>query len=376
MRERLYPKFRYVAPWLIAAFGTLLACSRQPGDEKAGQVAAVMGLRGTALAEPLAKPAFVLSRSDGSAYDFARETSGKVALLFFGYTHCPDVCPLHMANIAAVLKKMPWEDREAIEVVFVTTDPERDTAARLNDWLAGFDPSFVGLRGPIDDVNEIQQSLGLAPATRQASAVDSGEGYLVGHAAQVIAFGRDDVARVVYPFSTRQDDWAHDLPILVGGRGGAVQSVASPAAESTPQPSVSILEMAIGPAVVAAAPDGLSGVLYLTILNPSDRADTLRALSVIGGGAATLHVTATNSGSATMQNVPWLEIPPRSLFQMQPGGAHVMVQAASQPLVAGHAAVVELHLARTGRVTIPATVVTYAQLDSVLALARSSFDAR
>lgn len=375
MRERLYPKFRYVAPWLIAAFGTLLACSRQPGNDNTGDVAAVMGLRGTALSEPLAKPAFVLTRSDGSAYDFARETSGKVALLFFGYTHCPDVCPLHMANIAAVLKRMPWEDREAIEVVFVTTDPERDTASRLNDWLAEFDPSFVGLRGSIDDVNEIQQSLGLAPATRQASGADSAQEYLVGHAAQVIAFGRDDVARVVYPFSTRQDDWAHDLPILVAGPDGTVQAVASPAAKST-QPSVSILELAIAPAVVAAAPDGLSGVLYLTILNPSDRADTLRALSVIGGGAATLHVTTTSSGSATMQNVPWLEIPPRSRFDMRPGGPHVMLEAASQPLVAGHAAVVELHFARRGRVTVPATIVTYAQLDSVLALARSAFGAR
>lgn len=375
MRERLYPKFRYVAPCLIAAFGAApLACSRQP-QEKTGQAAAVMGLRGSALAEPLAKPAFVLTRSDGTPYDFARETSGKVALLFFGYTHCPDVCPLHMANIAAVLKRMPWEDREAIEVVFVTTDPERDTASRLSEWLAGFDPSFVGLRGPIDAVNEIQQSLGLVPATRQAGGADSAEGYLVGHAAQVIAFGRDNVARVVYPFSTRQDDWVHDLPLLVAGPGGTVQPVAAPAATST-QPSVSVLELAIGPAVIAAARDGLTGVLYLTILNPSDRADTLRALSVIGGGVAKLHVTTTSGGSATMRNVPWLEIPPRSRFDMQPGGAHVMLEGSSQPLVAGHAAVVELHLARRGRVTIPATVVTYAQLDSVLALARSAFDPR
>jgi len=375
MRERLYPQSRYVAPWLIAVFGTLLACSRESRDDKPEQAVGVMGLRGTALSAPLAKPAFVLTRSDGSPYDFARETSGKVALLFFGYTHCPDVCPLHMANIAAVLKRMSWEDREAVEVVFVTTDPERDTAPRLNDWLAEFDPSFVGLRGPIDDVNEIQRSLGLAPATRQASGADSTQGYLVRHAAQVIAFGRDDVARVVYPFSTRQDDWAHDLPILVAGAGGTARPVDLPVAKST-QPSVSILELAIGPAVIAAAPNGLSGVLYLTILNPSDRADTLRALSVIGGGAATLHVTTTSGGSATMQNVQWLEIPPRSRFDMRPGGAHVMLEAASHPLIAGHAAVVELHLARRGRVTVPATVVTYAQLDSVLALARSSFGAR
>lgn len=376
MRERLYPTVRYVTPWLIAVCGIFTACDAKggAGEQNIARASAVMGLRGTALDKPLAKPTFVLSRSDGSAYDFSRATTGKVALLFFGYTHCPDVCPLHMANIAAVLKGMSWEARAAVAVVFVTTDPERDTPSRLSAWLAGFDPSFVGLHGPIDEVNRIQQSLGLAPATREAGDADSAEGYLVGHAAQVIAFGRDDVARVVYPFSTRQDDWAHDLPILIAAEADPGRPVA--AAARTMQPSVSVLELAIGPAVVAAAKDGMTGVLYLTILNPSDRADTLRALSVIGGGAAALHVTSVRGGSATMQSVPWLEIPPHSRFDMQPGGTHVMLEGASQPLMAGHAAVVELHFARSGRVTIPATVVTYAQLDSVLALARSAFGAR
>ena len=170
-----------------------------------------MGLRGRPLPEPLAKPSFVLARSDGTPYDFVRETDDKVALLFFGYTNCPDVCPLHMANIAAVLKKMPWEDRNAIRVVFVTTDPERDTPERLRDWLSGFDPSFIGLHGERASVAAVERSLGLAPAAR---ASDTGT-YAVNHAAQVIAFGRDNVARVVYPFGTRQEDWAHDLPRLV-----------------------------------------------------------------------------------------------------------------------------------------------------------------
>ncbi len=375
MRERLDPNVRYVTAWLIAACGILATCRRQPENDRAERAGALMALRGTALDTPLTKPAFLLTRSDGSTYDFARETAGKVTLLFFGYTHCPDVCPLHMANIAAVLKKMPWGDRAAIAVVFVTTDAERDTPVRISEWLAGFDPAFVGLRGPTDEVDRIQQSLGLAPATRQASGADSAAGYLVGHAAQVLAFGRDNVARVVYPFGTRQDDWAHDLPILVAGHADTVQSIASPAARTT-RPSVSLLELAIAPAVVAAAPDGMSGALYLTILNGTDRADTLHAVSVIGSGAAALHVTATSAGSARMQHVSWLEIPARSRFDMRPGGAHVMLDAGSQRIEAGHAAVVELHFARRGRVTVPATVVTYAQLDSVLALARSAFGAR
>lgn len=171
-------------------------------------------LRGTVLGEPWEKPGFTLTSTAGEAFDFRHETDGYVTLLFFGYTHCPDVCPVHMANIGTVLGRLPPDVASRIKVVFVTTDPARDTPQRLRAWLNGFDPRFVGLLGPLDTVNAIQRRLGLAPAVRQ-DASDGGSDYAVGHAAQVIAFTTDDRARVVYPFGTRQADWAHDLPILV-----------------------------------------------------------------------------------------------------------------------------------------------------------------
>ncbi len=169
------------------------------------------------LAEPWEKPAFTLARTDGSPFDFGRETDGSVTLLFFGYTHCPDVCPVHMANLAAVLARLPPDVASRVMVVFVTTDPARDTPERLRRWLAEFDPRFVGLLGPLEKVNAIQQRIGLAPAVPQEPATP-GADYLVGHAARVIAYGADGLARVVYPFGTRQADWAHDLPILVRAR--------------------------------------------------------------------------------------------------------------------------------------------------------------
>ena len=93
----------------------------------------VGAFRGVAISPPLAKPPLTLTDFNGQPYDFAAQTRDKVALLFFGYTHCPDVCPLHMANIAAVLGRMPAGDRARVVTVFVTTDPERDTPARLKD---------------------------------------------------------------------------------------------------------------------------------------------------------------------------------------------------------------------------------------------------
>ena len=358
--------------------GSLAACvvlRRQRAKESlrrrtASASAPSRALRGSALHPPLAKPTFVLLQTDGTPYDLARETAGKIVLLFFGYTHCPDVCPLHMANIAAVLAKMPWEEREAVRVIFVTTDPERDTPERLGTWLAGFDPEFVGLRGAADTVSNIQKSLGIVPAARQPST-DSSTEYLVGHAAQVIAFGRDNVARVVYPFGTRQDDWAHDLPILARGEG----ETASAAAHHSSPPDLSVLERAIAPAIIAAGPDSARGVLYLTI-KAGAADDTLYTVTPIGGGVASLHESTARAGSVTMNHVHSIQIPARSLLAMLPGGIHVMLDSMPRRLTPGTSLPLELQFAGGKKVIVPGTVVSYAQLDSVLARARAAFSVR
>lgn len=173
-------------------------------------------LHGTVLQPPWPKPDFTLTDTEGRAFDFRSGTDGFLTLLFFGYTNCPDVCPIHMANIAAVLEDLDYADRTRIRVVFVTTDPERDTPEVLRAWLDRFDSTFVGLRGSESEVNAIQAELRLPAAIRQPSQPGPLPGaYAVGHAAQVLAFTADGPARVVYPFGTRQSDWAHDLPRLL-----------------------------------------------------------------------------------------------------------------------------------------------------------------
>ena len=196
-----------------------------PTDEAAEARARGTGYRGIALTEPVPVPDFTLTRTDGRPYRFHEETDDKLALLFFGYTHCPDVCPVHMANIAAVLEKLPGEVRRGVEVVFVTTDPERDTLPRLREWLDRWDPAFVGLRGPLEEVNRIQGQLRLPAAVHAAAdSADDDGGYAVGHASQVLAVGADDSVRVVYPFGTRQRDWMHDLPRLLREHGGVARA--------------------------------------------------------------------------------------------------------------------------------------------------------
>jgi protein SCO1/2 len=170
------------------------------------------GYRGILLPKAGPRPDFVLTDMHGAAYDFRAETEGKLALLFFGYTYCPDVCPVHMASLAAVKRDLSIEQQRRMTVVFVTADPRRDTPERLREWLGAFDPDFVGLRGSEAEVDSIMVRLMLPAAIRDTAA---GPDYTVGHASQVIAFPARDGLRLMYPFGTRQADWKHDLPRLL-----------------------------------------------------------------------------------------------------------------------------------------------------------------
>lgn len=198
---------RLLIPPLSVCAALLSSCS----GERPARVVRPGDYKGDVIVLPIAAPDFTLPATDGRPYHFKQEAEGFVALLFFGYTHCPDVCPVHMANLAAVLRRLPTEVSRSVKVVFVTVDPARDTTQRLREWLNKFDPTFVGLRGSLEAVNRIQQTFHMPPTVFEK--LPDG-GYAVGHGAPVIAVVGDS-ARVFYPFGIRQEDWLHDLPKLV-----------------------------------------------------------------------------------------------------------------------------------------------------------------
>jgi protein SCO1/2 len=221
---------------LVAVVGGALAACRPAGDEARAAPRTDDAWSGRELPTALEKPDFTFSDVQGRPFDFRRETEGFVTLLFFGYTNCPDVCPVHLANISAVLRDLPTESARRIKVVFVTTDPERDTPGRIAEWLGAIHPAFVGLRGPLHDVHAAEASLLLPASVVETGGHGGGEGgedasgdYFVGHASAVVAFAADGLARVMYPWGTRQQDWARDLPRLVreAGPAGAAAGPAS-----------------------------------------------------------------------------------------------------------------------------------------------------
>jgi protein SCO1/2 len=193
----------------LTAFALAIAACGDAGARPSARSA----LHGVPVDPPRPRPAVTLTATDGQPYAFAARTRGQLTFLFFGYTNCPDVCPVHAANVASVLRTLPYADRQRAQFVFVTTDPARDSLPALRAWLDHFDETFVGLTGDLARIDSLQVALGLPPSSRDTPQPDGTYG--VGHAAQVLVITPDDTVRFAYGFGTRQADWAADLPILL-----------------------------------------------------------------------------------------------------------------------------------------------------------------
>ena len=163
---------------------------------------------------PLPKPDLVLTDTSGEPFDILAETEGYLTLLYLGYTHCPDICPTHLLDVAKTLEAMDPAHVERIRVVFITTDPERDDAAAIRRWLDLFDERFIGLTIDADTLSALLTTLGMPQIVKQ----DLGDGrYAVNHATYLIAYTPDNLGHIVYPFlmgGGLREIMAHDLPLL------------------------------------------------------------------------------------------------------------------------------------------------------------------
>ncbi|MEV7795330.1 SCO family protein [Streptomyces sp. NPDC087512] len=205
------------AALLAAATLTLSACGSGSDSDKPVTMVSEDTTRkaATVLDKPFEKPDLVLTDTQGKKYDLREQTAGKPTLIYFGYTHCPDVCPLTMNNLAVAKKQLSQAEQDALRVVFVTTDPERDTPAALGSWLKGIDPKIVGLTGEFDTIQAGARTLGISidPPSKDK------DGNVVSmHGTQVIAFSpKTDAGYVLYGEDATVEDYTKDLPKIVKG---------------------------------------------------------------------------------------------------------------------------------------------------------------
>ena len=153
---------------------------------------------------------FTMTQGDGRTVH-AEDFRGKVTLLFFGYTHCPDVCPTTLAILARAIKSL-GPDADRVRVLFVTVDPKRDTAGALMHYTQLFGPEFVGLRG---DANQLQQLTKRYRVTYSLGAPDASGDYDVTHSSAIFVFDSIGEAVLVGNESNSVQDFVHDLKQLL-----------------------------------------------------------------------------------------------------------------------------------------------------------------
>ncbi|WP_329337200.1 SCO family protein [Streptomyces sp. NBC_00663] len=206
------------AALLAAASLTLTACGS--GDDTGSPVSVVSEDSAAAKAaivldKPFEKPDLVLTDTDGKKYDLREQTKGRPTLIYFGYTNCPDVCPTTMSNIAVAKSKLPKAQQDELRIVFVTTDPDRDTPKALGKWLKGIDSQVVGLTGDFATIQAGARTLGI---TIEAPHKDKNGKIVSTHGTQVVAFSpKTDGGYVLYTEEATVDDYIKDLPKLVKG---------------------------------------------------------------------------------------------------------------------------------------------------------------
>jgi protein SCO1/2 len=139
---------------------------------------------------------------------------GKVVVLFFGYTHCPDVCPTTMAELSQAMQQLGPADAKRVQVLFVTLDPERDTPALLGQYVPAFNPTFVGLR-PANEaqLQKIAKDFRVYYAKVPGKTPDS---YTMDHTAASYVFDPDGRLRLFARDGQGAGPWVHDIKLLLG----------------------------------------------------------------------------------------------------------------------------------------------------------------
>lgn len=187
----------------------------------AAAILAALGLAGCESAPP---PAFNATDITGAAFarDFdlvdhhgkrrqLADFRGKVVAIFFGYTHCPDVCPTTLSDFAAALEQL-GEDASRVQVIFVTVDPERDTPDLLQAFVPAFNPTFLGMTTDADSLRALASEY---KVVYQKTGVKGPADYLIDHSAGTFIYDPRGQLRLHVPYGSGPDAIAQDLRTLL-----------------------------------------------------------------------------------------------------------------------------------------------------------------
>lgn len=198
LTRRAFARAASALAFLVPFAAVLGGCERTPSFD------------GMAVDPPRAMPSFAFTLADSTTFTTA-PAAGRPLVLFFGYTHCPDVCPTTLADWKRVQQKLGTR-ADSVRFVFVTVDPERDSPEVAQRYAKQYDRRFVGVSGDAPTTARIMEAFGVAAAKEEGSAAS---GYLVSHSSQVFLVNDAGQLVALYPFGTRWEALAADLGRLL-----------------------------------------------------------------------------------------------------------------------------------------------------------------
>jgi protein SCO1/2 len=205
-----HTQFLIVLAAILLLTATLAACGS--GDDGGETQPTATPKPGTILDPPKDVGDFTLTDQTGAPFHLS-ELRGKVVILYFGYTFCPDVCPMSLSHYLRV-KKTLGDEADKLAVVFISVDGERDTPDRLAHYLSAFDPAFIGLTGTDTEIRTVAKDYGVF--YQRATYDNTQADYLVDHTASTFVVGPEGRLRIIYPYGT-------DPAIMAEGVRGLIE---------------------------------------------------------------------------------------------------------------------------------------------------------
>lgn len=164
---------------------------------------------GTVIQSPETSYDFTLKNVNGdiSLSDYR----GKLVLVYFGYTFCPDICPATLANVGQALKQIGSRSDE-VQTIMISLDPQRDTPEKLAEYVKHFHPSFLGVTGTKEEVDRVASLYGIFYQVNQGSEATD---YLIDHTATLLVIDREGYLKLVFPFGVTSEEIADDLKYML-----------------------------------------------------------------------------------------------------------------------------------------------------------------
>jgi protein SCO1/2 len=167
--------------------------------------------KGTEYRDAQPAPDFELENVAGGTFR-PSDHQGKVLLLYFGYTFCPDICPATLAQVTVALDRLE-EDADRVVMLFVTVDPERDTAEVMSNYVSAFHPNIIGLTGSRESLEAVFSAYGIVAEREELP--DSAMEYAMNHTTRLFLVDPEGRLRLSYPFGTQPGDIVEDVTYLL-----------------------------------------------------------------------------------------------------------------------------------------------------------------